>query len=144
MKKQIIIMFIISILTFSLLEMNAEAAECPKPSNLEKMSLKDKEEFLKALNTLVPVTYEKGEFAEKYTKWEVRAAIPFTDTVGNKQDEIYYAMAKNFCGKEVADKSWLARLYFPKWEGISASASEGQLFIAKSKEKGWFVWFRYH
>jgi hypothetical protein len=50
-------------------------------------------------------------------------------------------MAKNFCGKEIADRSWLVRVYFPKWEGKSASNLEGQIFLAKSKEKGWFVWF---
>ncbi|MEE3952767.1 hypothetical protein [Peribacillus frigoritolerans] len=51
-------------------------------------------------------------------------------------------MAKTFCGKEIAEKSWLVRLDFPKAPG--ANLAQGQIFLAKSKEKGWFVWFRYH
>ncbi|WP_251025479.1 MULTISPECIES: hypothetical protein [unclassified Bacillus (in: firmicutes)] len=51
-------------------------------------------------------------------------------------------MAKTFCSKEIAEKSWLIRLDFPKATG--ANLGQGQIFLAKSKEKGWFVWFQYH
>ena len=33
-------------------------------------------------------------------------------------------------------------LDFPKAPG--ANLAQGQIFLAKSKEKGWFVWFQYH
>lgn len=54
-----------------------------------------------------------------------------------KEEESYYGMAKYFCGKEIADKSWLVRLDFPKASG--ASVGQGQIFLAKSKEEGWFA-----
>ncbi|WP_245835668.1 hypothetical protein [Virgibacillus ndiopensis] len=139
------LVIILSAISFHINEVSAQSSiQCPKPSDLVKVSDKAKKEFLKALQTLVPETYEQGEYSEMYTEWEVKTAIPFPETINNNKDEVYYEMAKNFCGKEVADKSWLARLHFPKWEGKSASASEGQIFVAKSKDKGWFVWFRYH
>ncbi len=123
---------------------NAQPAKCPNLNELEDTNIEDRDEILKALETLVPLTYETGELAEMYTQWKVITAVPFPNTVGNAKDESYYGMAKNFCGEEIANKSWLVRLYFPKFEGISASALEGQIFVAKSKEQGWFVWFRYH
>lgn len=126
------------------LTVHAQPETCPNVNELEKVTIDDKDDFLKALETIIPETYEKGDMADKYSEWRIRTALPFPKTVGIETDEIYYEMAKNFCGNEVADKSWLARVYFPKWEGISVSASEGQIFVAKSKEKGWFVWFRYH
>ena len=117
--------------------------KCPDVKQLEKTSMKDKEELLKALKEIVPATYQKGEHGEMFSEWEVITALPFPKTA-EKKDAVYDEMAKNFCGEAVAEQSWLVRLYFPKWEGKSASALEGQIFIAKDKEDGWFVWFRYH
>ena len=77
-----------------------------------------------------------------YTEWNVVTAKPFPKTVGNEEEEDYFGMAKTFCGKEIAEKSWLVRLDFPKAPG--ANLAQGQIFLAKSKEKGWFVWFQYH
>ncbi|QOY34670.1 hypothetical protein AWH56_018350 [Anaerobacillus isosaccharinicus] len=143
MKKLLILIFIF--LFFSIpISVYAQPEKCPDVSDLEDVTVEGRAEFLKALETLIPLTYEKGELAEFYSDWKVITALPFPKTVGREKDEGYYGMAKNFCGKEVADKSWLARIYFPKWEGISASSLEGQIFVAKSKEKGWYVWFRYH
>ncbi|MEN2766911.1 hypothetical protein [Ornithinibacillus xuwenensis] len=118
--------------------------ECPKLKHLEETSIKDKDELLNALSSIVPNTYEKGEYGELFSEWDIVTALPFPKTVRQVNDEVYYGMAKNFCGEAVANKSWLVRLYFPKWEGKSASALEGQIFLSKSKGKGWFVWFRYH
>ena len=42
-------------------------------------------------------------------------------------------MAKTFCGKEIAEKSWLVRLDFPKAPG--ADLAQGQIFLAKVKKK---------
>ncbi|WP_229683197.1 hypothetical protein [Virgibacillus oceani] len=145
MNKLLILILFLSAISFNGVEISAQSfIQCPKSGELVKVPAKDKTEFLDALKKLVPKIYEQGDYAEMYTEWEVKAAVPFPNTVNNKKNEVYYEMAKNFCGKEVADKSWLARFYFPKWEGKSASALEGQIFAAKSKEKGWFVWFRYH
>ncbi|WP_336060105.1 hypothetical protein [Peribacillus frigoritolerans] len=121
----------------------AQPKECPVLSELEKTSIKDKKEVIEVLNTLIPKTYGKlDDFPDIYTKWDVVTAKPFPKTVGNKDEEDYFGMAKTFCGKEVAGKSWIVHLDFPKAPG--ASLAQGQIFLAKNKEKGWFVWFRYH
>ena len=117
---------------------------CPVLSELEETSLKDKKEVIEALNTLIPKTYGTGleNLPSLYTKWDVVTAKPFPKTVGDKVEEGYFGMAKTFCGNEIAEKSWLVRLEFPEAPG--ADLAQGQIFLAKSKEKGWFVWFRYH
>ncbi|SFM34692.1 hypothetical protein SAMN04487943_11457 [Gracilibacillus orientalis] len=138
---------LISLLIFILVPSQIYAqpdVECPKLKTFENTTMEDKDELLKALKVIVPDIYAEGEYGELYSEWEVITALPFPKTVGKEKDEAYYEMAKNFCGEEIADKSWLVRLYFPKWEGISASALEGQIFLAKSKDNEWFVWFRYH
>mgnify|MGYP007046088070 CR=1 FL=1 len=132
---------IISLFSFTT-KVYAQPEKCPVLSNLEEVTIKDKQEVVKALKTIIPQTYEVGESSDNYSEWNIVSAVPFPMTVGNKKEEDYYGMAKYFCGKEIADKSWLVRLDFPKIQG--ASASQGQLFLAKNKEKGWFVWFRYH
>lgn len=146
MKKTACTTLLLIILFFSLvsLESYAQSKKCPELSELEKTSLEDKKEVIEALNTLIPKTYGTGldDFPDMYTKWNVVTAKPFLNTVGNKEEEGYFGMAKTFCGKEIAEKSWLVRLDFPKSPG--ADLAQGQLFLAKSKEKGWFVWFRYH
>ncbi|MBS3679822.1 hypothetical protein KGF86_06305 [Ornithinibacillus massiliensis] len=118
--------------------------ECPEIEQVKETSIDDKDELFSALQIIVSDIYGKGEYGELYSEWEVLTALPFPQTVGLENDAVYYEMAKNFCGQAVADKSWLVRLYFPKWEGKSASALEGQIFLSKSKENEWFVWFRYH
>ncbi len=141
------IVVLISLLIFVLVPNQIYAQSevaCPKLEDLKDTTIKNKDELLKELKQIIADTYVEGEHGDLYSEWELRTVLPFPKTVGRKQDEIYYEMAKNFCGQEVADKSWLVRLYFPKWEGISASALEGQIFLAKNKDDEWFVWFRYH
>jgi len=139
-----VLILIMSLFTFVSFEAYAQPKNCPVLSELEKISLKDKKEVIEALNTLIPKTYGTGleDLPDLYTKWNVVTAKPFPKTVGNKIEEGYFGMAKTFCGKEIAEKSWLVRLDFPKAPG--ADLAQGQIFLAKSKEKGWFVWFRYH
>ncbi|MEI4771892.1 hypothetical protein WAX74_20025 [Psychrobacillus sp. FJAT-51614] len=139
-----VLILIISLFTLVSFEAYAQPKNCPVLSDLEKISLKDKKEVIEALNTLIPKTYGTGldDLPDIYTKWNVVTAKPFPKTVGNKEEEGYFGMAKTFCGKEIAEKSWLIRLEFPKAPG--ADLAQGQIFLAKSKEKGWFVWFRYH
>lgn len=121
---------------------NAQPKECPDPQTLERVSIENVDEVEKALRILIPIAYEVGEFPELYSEWEIISLKPFPSTVGVKVDEDYYGMAKHFCGNEVADRSWLVRLHFPKVK--AASGSQGQIFIAKKEENGWFVWFKYH
>ena len=144
MKKMYVLILIISLFTLGSFEAYAQPKNCPVLSELEKTSLKDKKEVIEALNTLIPKTYGTGldDLPDLYTKWNVVTAKPFPKTVGNEIEEGYFGMAKTFCGKEIAEKSWLVRLDFPKAPG--ADLAQGQIFLAKSKEKGWFVWFRYH
>ncbi|MCY9141727.1 MULTISPECIES: hypothetical protein [Peribacillus] len=144
MKMLYILIITIPMLFFGSIQGYAQPKECPVLSELEKTSIKDKKEVIKALNTLIPKTYGTGidDFPDIYTKWNVVTAKPFPETVGNKDEEDYFGMAKTFCGKEIAEKSWLVRLDFPKAPG--ANLGQGQIFLAKSKEKGWFVWFQYH
>lgn len=144
MKRLFFLVIIISSFSFAFTTAHAQPTECPKVNEMEKTTIYDKMGLLKELQTIVPNTYQNREFAKFYNGWRVITAAPFPLTVSKEQDKAYYGMAINFCGKEVADRSWLVRLYFPKWEGKSASNLEGQIFLAKSKEKGWFVWFRYH
>lgn len=144
MKKMMIIMLAFILIGMSLNVVSAGSVECPEPGNLEKTSVKNEKELRKALETIIPKVYEHGDDADMYSEWKIITVTPFPKTVGDKQNEVYYEMAINFCGKEVAEKSWLARIHFPKWEGQSASNSEGQIFVAKNKDEGWFVWFRYH
>jgi hypothetical protein len=120
----------------------AQPKECPSPHTLEVVSIENIHEVEKALRKLVPIAYEVGEFPELYSEWEIISLKPFPRTEENKEDEDYYGMAKHFCGKEVADRSWLVRLNFPKVK--AASASQGEIFIAKKEDSGWFVWFKYH
>ncbi|MGE7674556.1 hypothetical protein ACQKMV_13380 [Lysinibacillus sp. NPDC094403] len=121
MKKLYALILIISLFTFVSFESYAEPKNCPVLSDLEKTSLKDKKDVIEALNTLIPETYGIGidDFPDMYTKWNVVSAKPFPNTIGNKEEEAYFGMAKTFCGKEIAEKSWLVRLDFPKAPGAS-------------------------
>lgn len=131
--------FIIFFFNLESFEVHAQPKECPVLIELDQTSIKDRKEVIEALNTLIPKTYGTGidDFPDIYTKWNVVTAKPFPKTVDNNEEKDYFGMAKTFCGKEIAEKSWLIRLDFPKAPG--ASLAQGQIFLAKSKEKGWFV-----
>jgi len=119
--------------------------DCPRESDLLQTSNDDREELTRALGTLIPETYIKGdENGDYYNEWSIITVTPLPMTIGSHTEDIYYEIAKNFCQKEVANKSWLIQLHFPKWDGVSTSNNEGEIFVAKSKEKGWYVWYRYH
>lgn len=130
-----VLILIISLFTLVSFEAYAQPPKnCPVLSELEKTSLKDKKEVIEALNTLIPKTYGTGldDLPDIYTKWNVVTAKPFPKTVGNKEEEGYFGMAKTFCSKEIAEKSWLVRLEFPNAPG--ADLAQGQIFLAKSKD----------
>ncbi|WP_084544150.1 hypothetical protein [Paenisporosarcina indica] len=118
---------------------------CPKESDLVETSIDNQEELVNELDFLIPDTYIKGdEYGENYKEWIVTTVMPLPKTVDDTTVDVYYEIAKNLCGKEVANKSWLIQIDFPKWDDVSASNSEGQIFVAKNKETGWYVWYRYH
>lgn len=142
MGKYVVGIFLLALFIAGANHTYAQPKECPDPHTIEVVSIEYIDEVKKALSILVPVAYEVGEFPELYSEWEILSLKPFPLTEGNKGDEDYYGMAKHFCGKGVADRTWLVRLHFPKVK--AASGSQGQIFIAKKADSGWFVWFKYH
>lgn len=142
MKIRTLILFFLIFSSLGSTPSYAQPIECPDTKDLIEVPIEDVNQVLDSLRVLVPITYEVGEFPEYYSKWDVVTVKPFPLTIGNSDEQDYYEMAKNFCGKEVADRSWLVRLHFPRVK--AASGSQGQIFIAKKKDSGWFVWFKYH
>ena len=71
----------------------AQPKECPVLSELEKTSIKDRKEVIEALNTLIAKNYGTGldDLPDIYTKWNVVTAKPFPETVGNKEEEVYFS-----------------------------------------------------
>jgi len=142
MINRFIVIFLFASLFVGSNHIYAQPKECPDPDLLETVPIEKAYEVEKALRILVPIAYEVGEFPELYSEWEIVSLTPFPRTEGNTVEEGYYGMAKHFCGQEVADRSWLVRLHFPKVQ--AASGSQGQIFIAKKEDGDWFVWFKYH
>jgi hypothetical protein len=138
MKKLLIICCVFYFLSASLVHAAPKTyVKCPRVSDIVETTAQDKQGLLNALRTIVPQIYTD----EKYSEWQVTLAEPMPKLTGF--DKGYYGMAKNFCGKEVANHTWLVKLLFPKLLP-SASVSQGQIYLVKDKEKGWSVWFRYH
>lgn len=90
----------------------------------------NKNEVKNALQKIVPKKFPNDPKAKKWTLTKLKP-LP--------QVQTYYKMGINFGGKALADRSWLAEIHFPDYEP-SASMSTYQLFIAKSKSKGWTAW----
>ncbi len=132
--------FLIALFLLLSFGLSVEAKECPNPKSLAETSIDDRGELLKALESMVPNFYE----GEQFSDWKVISATPFPMTIGKREEEVYFEIAKRACGGEAAEKSWLVRLYFPLLADVSASLSEGQLFVAKKKDSDWFVWYQYH
>ncbi|QHS21798.1 hypothetical protein GWK91_02040 [Virgibacillus sp. MSP4-1] len=138
---------LIGIVTFLLIfpvQLSAESEfHCPSTKSLLDTKKDNQDELNEALNHIVPDTYGENDYGNYFSKWEVTSAQPFTEAVEkNQQNEEYYNQAKQACGEDVAEQSWLVKLHFPLWEGKSENAEDGQLFLAKSKEDGWFAWYR--
>lgn len=115
-----------------------DGLECPNTEILLKTTEKDKEELVKALNGIIPKVYGSSP---DYKEWRIEVIKPMPLLTGNEED--YYKMATNFCGKEVADHSWFVRLRFPRLLPAQ-SASLGELYIVKDLNNKWFAWFQYH
>jgi hypothetical protein len=142
MKIKVLLICLLFFISLGSTRSYAQPVECPNAKDLVIVPVEEVNQVIDSLKVLVPTLYEVGEFPEYYSKWELVTIKPFPLTVKNSDERDYYEMAKNFCGKKVADRSWLVRLHFPRVK--AASASQGQIFLAKKKNSGWFVWFKYH
>jgi hypothetical protein len=142
MKIKVLLICLLFFISLGSTRSYAQPVECPNAKDLVIVPVEEVNQVIDSLKVLVPTLYEVGEFPEYYSKWELVTIKPFPLTVKNSDERDYYEMAKNFCGKEVAERSWLVRLHFPRVK--AASASQGQIFLAKKKNSGWFVWFKYH
>src|SRR5699024_12682660 len=96
MKKKSMIISFLLFFTFvpSLIHAQSDV-KCPDVKQLEKTSMKDKEELLKALKEIVPATYQKGEHGEMISEWEVINALPFPK-IAEKKDAVNYENEKNY------------------------------------------------
>lgn len=137
MKNKFLLTFIFISLNFSTLEVYAESPlpyltpQCPKQNELIRTTLKDKDELLISLETIVPDVYP-------VKIWKIELVQP----LNTMMDSPYFGMAKLRCGEEVAKNSWYVRLFFP--ENLpSGSASTGIMFVVKTKENSWKVCFQY-
>ncbi|MCA1032881.1 hypothetical protein LCL95_17870 [Bacillus timonensis] len=108
------------------------SSEClDEDDELVKTTLKDKEDLLNALKTIVPKVYSEDN-------WEVSMVKPLL----NMKESAYYGMATALCNEKTAKKTWYVELLFTK-HLPSASASTGIMFVTKTKSEGWRVWYQY-
>jgi len=109
-------------------------AKCPK-SSLVNVNANHKAEVLRAVKNLVPKAYPYKE----YNSWKVEEARPLSSP---KTFRPYFNLAKELCGSDIAENSWLIQLNFPKISpGVSAST--GIMFIVKNSQDQWIVWYTY-
>jgi hypothetical protein len=105
---------------------------CPNATSLAKTDQFDREKLVSLLPKIIPAVYsEPGH--DEYSVQGVEMAARAGE---------YGKMAATWCGPDVANSTWVVFLCFPKFLP-SASASAGQLFVAKTNG-GWEVWARYH
>ncbi|HET7657181.1 MAG TPA: hypothetical protein VFK37_02735 [Bacillales bacterium] len=115
----------------------SKKSEPVKPASLnlpnDFVKVTDTNEVQKALQTVIPSVFHNDPKAKK---WQIKRIKPLS------QVDTYYQMGIKTGGKKLADLSWFVEVHFPAYEP-SASLSTYQLFIAKSKEKGWIAWYVY-
>ena len=108
--------------------------KCPNLQNVGHVS-SDKG-LINALNTIIPEVYKDDNY--KGWKIETIAHLPKAP-----HPEAYYAMAKHYCGEEIANNSWFVEVLFPQYLP-AYDASHRQIFVTKNKQGQWFAWFRFH
>jgi len=108
--------------------------KCPNSQNLGHVS-SDKG-LINELNTIIPEVYKD----DNYKDWKVETIAHLPKA---PHPEAYYAMAKHYCGEEIADNSWFVEVLFPKYLP-AYDASHRQIFVTKNKQGQWFAWFRFH
>ncbi|WP_144512895.1 hypothetical protein [Bacillus sp. FJAT-22090] len=109
--------------------------KCPDSKNLGRVE-SNKGLIINALNTIIPEVYK----SDNYEGWKVETISHLSES---PHLEDYYAMAKNYCGEEIADNSWFVELLFPQYLP-AYDASHRQIFVTKNKQGQWFAWFRFH
>ncbi|WP_181742073.1 hypothetical protein [Thermoactinomyces mirandus] len=112
-----------------------KSENCPKPGKLVYPGKNAENEIQAALPELIREAYGEDP---RYKEWEVKRIISLKDPKSSP----YSNIAIHQCGKRTANRSFLVELFFPQFLP-SASLSQGQIFVAKTKD-GWTVWFRYH
>lgn len=112
---------------------NSSGIQCPGVSTLMPTSPSDEKILRSLLPKIVRQQYPDPLYYEKYEITSIQQAA---------EAGVYGKMAANFCGKEIAQSTWVVQLFFPELQP-SASLSQGQLFITKTK-RDWHPWFRYH
>jgi hypothetical protein len=139
----IIYMCILGILIYpqiSFAETNGEISflinngKCPNSQNLEHVS--SNKRLINALNTIIPEVYKN----QNYKGWKVETIAHLPKS---PHPEAYYAMAKHYCGEEIANNSWFVEVLFPQYLP-AYDASHRQIFVTKNKQGQWFAWFRFH
>ena len=108
--------------------------KCP---DSQKLGRADSDEgLINALNTIIPEVYKE----DNYKGWKIETIAHLSKS---SHLEDYYAMAKNYCGEEIADNSWFVEVLFPQYLP-AYDASHRQIFVTKNKQGQWFAWFRFH
>lgn len=114
----------------------AKSENCPNVADLVNPGEDAQSEIRAVLPKLIQETYGQDP---RYKVYEIKRII----SLKHPESSPYSGIARQQCGKAVAKRSWLVELFFPEFLP-SASLSQGQIFVAKTKDKGWVVWFRYH
>lgn len=140
---KITLFFVIILLCIMPLNIKAETdlpyikPKCPATEMLAKSKDDNKEAILQKLNELIPDAYPYNV----YNEWIIKEALPLRSLIGVPFDDAYYRMAQKLCNKKVADYSWLVKVQFPKL--LPSTSASGVMFIVKTKDKGWHVWYTY-
>lgn len=92
--------------------------------------------LLNALNTIIPVVYKN----QNYKGWKVET---ITHLPKSSHSNAYYAMAKNYCGEEIANNSWFVEVLLPQYSP-AYDTSHKQIIVTKNKQGQWFPWFRFY
>lgn len=137
MKKIIILLIILIWPSLAIAKERAEI-NCPDPNTILETTSEDEEKLIHALKELIPKVYGSNQ---KYREWKIELFKPMRNLTGNHK--VYAEMATNFCGKEVANRSWFVRVRFPKLLPAE-SASLGEIYVVQDKQHRWSVWFQYH
>jgi hypothetical protein len=106
----------------------------PEDNIVIKAAARDEESLVKLMDQIVKTRYtDKG-----FEKYELQSLALAPESPGGWKDII-----RANTSEKVYQNTWIIQLYFPDMAQLSASMSQGQLFIAKTKA-GWVVWSQYH
>lgn len=92
MKKSVVFTLLLLLLNPASISVSAQPKECAKLDKLEDTSIKDKNDVVSALKTLIPEAYEVGIYPDIYSQWKVFSALPFLYVGGNEEDDEYYTV----------------------------------------------------